>query len=105
LCVTYFTDGIIHSVCSKAQFTDLGGFGKTVVVENGGPFVSESVHLDCGLIALRSVVSTLTEPQWQHSQVPYMQAVLTRLLKVSNYRDVIMLNCGHQVGVTQDLVS
>lgn len=84
MCVTHFADGIVRSVCSKAQFTDLGGFGKTVLVENDGNFISESVQLDGGLVALANVVSTLTEPQWQHTPVPYMQSVLTRLLKVSN---------------------
>jgi kinesin family protein 4/21/27 len=82
--VTHFADGIIHNICSKAHFTDLGGFGKTVLVENDGHFISESVRLDGGLVALANVVSALTEPQWQHTQVPYMQSVLTRLLKVSN---------------------
>jgi len=83
LCVTHFADGIIRNICSKAHFTDLGGFGKRILVENGH-FISESVQLDSGLVALANVVSTLTEPQWQHTQVPYMQSVLTRLLKVSN---------------------
>lgn len=85
MCLTHFADGIVHIVCSKAQFTDLGGFGKSVLVENDGHCMSESVQLDGGLVALANVVSTLTEPQRQHTQVPYVQSVLTRLLKVSNW--------------------
>jgi hypothetical protein len=83
--MTYFTDTIVYHTCSKAQFTDLGGSEKTVLLENNGHFVSKSVQLDYGLVALGNVVSALTEPQWQHALVPYMQSVLTRLLKVSKH--------------------
>lgn len=102
--MTYFTDTIVYRTCSKAQLTDLGGSEKTVLVEGGGHFMSKSVQLDYGLVALESVVSTLTEPQWQHAHVPYMQSVLTRLLKVSkhNYCYMIMLNFGHLVVIKLD---
>jgi hypothetical protein len=78
-----FSDGIIHHTCSKAQFTDLGAPEMTVLVDKDGHLVLESVQLDCGIVALGNVVSTLTEPQWQQMQIPYMQSMLTRLLKVS----------------------
>jgi hypothetical protein len=66
-------------------------------VDNGGHLVLESVQLDCGLVALGTVVYTLTEPQWEQNCVPYMQSVLTRLLKVSKlvHCDMILLNSGH----------
>ncbi|XP_021922452.1 kinesin-like protein costa isoform X2 [Zootermopsis nevadensis] len=76
-------DNVVYHTCSKAQFTDLGGSEKTVLIENGGHFTSKSVQLDYGLVALGNVVSALTEPHWQHAHVPYMQSVLTRLLKSS----------------------
>jgi hypothetical protein len=81
----YFTDGVVYRTCSKAQFSDLGGSEKTVLIENGGHFMSNSVQLDHGLVALGNVVAMLTEPQWHHAHVPYKQSVLTRLLKVSKY--------------------
>lgn len=86
-------------MCSKVQFTDLGGSEKTVLVNNGSHLVLESVPLDCGLVALGNVVSALTEPQWQQMRVPYAQSVLTRLLKVSNLIcfDRILLNSCHIV--------
>jgi kinesin family protein 7 len=102
--VTYFADGILHHTYSKSQFADLGSSEKTVLVENGGHLISESVYLDCGLVALGNVVSTLTEPQWQHVPVPYMQSVLTRLLKVSkqNCCDMIMSNFHHLMVIILD---
>ncbi|XP_023717471.1 kinesin-like protein costa isoform X3 [Cryptotermes secundus] len=73
----------MHHACSKAQFTDLGGSEKTVLVDDDGHLVLESVRQDYGLVALGNVISTLIEPQWQQMQVPYTQSALTRLLKSS----------------------
>jgi hypothetical protein len=66
-------------------------------MDNDGHLVLESVRLDCGLVALGNVVSTLTEPQWQQVQVPYTHSMLTRLLKVSELKscDMILLNSCH----------
>ncbi|XP_069694504.1 kinesin-like protein costa [Periplaneta americana] len=79
----WIVDNVVHHRISKAQFTDLGGSEKTVLVETGSHFIAEAINLDRGLVALGNVVSTLTEPQWQHVQIPYMQSVLTRMLKKS----------------------
>ena len=46
-------------------------------------FVSESVHINSGLLALGNVISALGDPKRKSSHVPYRESKITRLLKDS----------------------
>ena len=46
-------------------------------------FISESVHINSGLLALGNVISALGDPKRKSSHVPYRESKITRLLKDS----------------------
>lgn len=44
--------------------------------------VTESVHINSGLLALGNVISALGDPKKKSTHIPYRESKITRLLKV-----------------------
>ena len=55
----------------------------------------ESVHINCGLLALGNVISALGEPRRKSSHIPYRDSKITRILKDSlgGNAQTVMITC------------